>query len=76
MLRRKAVELERDTLHLLQPLGPDELAGLVEIDVLVVPFVRLGRGSEDRLRQPVGFAQPGRERVAGGRARRLVVLPA
>ena len=46
-------------------------------DVLVVlAALGLGRGREDRLRQPVALAQAGRQRDAADRARSPVVLPA
>ena len=53
MLGGKAVEREREALHLREDLVPDELRRLGVADVLVVAGLRLRRGREDRLRQAV-----------------------
>src|SRR5207248_7149608 len=76
VLRRGGVQADRDLLDLAQPRFSDELGGLVAGDVLVVAGLGLRRGREDRLRQLLGLAQPGRQRVARRRAGRLVILPA
>src|SRR6185312_11047091 len=76
MFRRKAVELERDALDLVEQLASDELGSFVARDVLVVARLRLRRRREDRLRELLRFDEPFREAVAADLAGRLVVLPA
>ena len=72
------VDRDRQPAQLLQQLAvADDLGGAVEVDVLVVvAHLGLGRGREDRLRQLLGLAQPGRQLDPADRAGGLVVLPA
>src|SRR5262249_19286604 len=74
--RDGAVESEREPLDLVVELLADELDTARPIDVLVVAGLRLGRRSEDRLRQPLRLEQAGRKQVATDLAGREVVLPA
>ena len=71
-----AVDLQRQLLQACDQVGADQPAGLFLADVHVVAALGLGRGSEDRLGQPVRFAQSGRQRDAADAAGLLVFLPA
>ena len=55
---------------------PTSSRRLVDRDVLVVALLGLRRGREERLRQAVALAQPGRQRDPAHRAGPAVVLPA
>ena len=71
------VERDRGALDLAVALLADELDALLGRDVLVVAARRLRRRREERARQPVGLAQPVRQRNAadGARARRSPSSP-
>ena len=74
-LRGEPVEGDRDPLRLRQHVRAHDLGGLVAGDVLVVAFLRLGRRREDRPRQGLGLAEPGREPVPTHRTGVAVVAP-
>ena len=56
-----AVDLERQRLQPRDEIGADQPTGFLLADVDVVSGVGLRRRREDRLGQPIGFAQAGRQ---------------
>jgi hypothetical protein len=76
VLHAALVDRERERLQAGDEIGADEASGLLLADVDVVSRVGLGRRREDGLGQPVGLAQPRRQRHAADASGLLVLLPA
>ncbi len=71
------VDFQRELPDPIRELRADQIGTLLETDVLVVlTDLCLGRRREDRLWQPLGHLQAGRQRYAAHAAGALIVLPA